>query len=176
MRTPTTLADGTRIDYGLGTRLGSLDGHRVLGHTGSGAGFSTVLESFPDDHVAIVVLMNTGNDARSPVLMATEIARAAIGLPDKPALRDLPPTKGELAALAGVTFDSDEGAVETFDRDGKLHFRIPGGPAEGVLLKQSEYVYAINENSEVHFVANGASSWSMLYVGGLFSDAKYRVQ
>jgi len=39
MRTPTTLADGTKIDYGLGTFLGSLDGHRVLGHTGSGGGF-----------------------------------------------------------------------------------------------------------------------------------------
>src|SRR6476620_4337761 len=46
MRTPTTLPDGTKIDYGLGTRLGSLDGHRVLGHTGSGGGFSSVLESF----------------------------------------------------------------------------------------------------------------------------------
>jgi D-alanyl-D-alanine carboxypeptidase len=39
MRTPTTLADGTKIDYGLGTRLGSLAGHRVVGHTGSGGGF-----------------------------------------------------------------------------------------------------------------------------------------
>src|SRR6186997_1623783 len=33
LRTPTTLADGTKIDYGLGTRLGSLDGHRMLGQT-----------------------------------------------------------------------------------------------------------------------------------------------
>jgi hypothetical protein len=39
MRTPTALADGTKIDYGLGTRLGLLDGHRVLGHTGTGGGF-----------------------------------------------------------------------------------------------------------------------------------------
>src|SRR5258706_9851737 len=45
MRTPATLADGTRIDYGLGTRLGSLEGHPVLGHTGSGGGYTTVLES-----------------------------------------------------------------------------------------------------------------------------------
>ena len=53
MRTPTTLADGTKIDYGLGTRLGSLDGHRMLGHTGSGGGFRNVFESFPDDHLTL---------------------------------------------------------------------------------------------------------------------------
>ena len=35
MRRPTELADGTRVDYGLGTRLGSFLGHRVLGHTGT---------------------------------------------------------------------------------------------------------------------------------------------
>jgi D-alanyl-D-alanine carboxypeptidase len=175
MRTPTTLADGTIIDYGLGTRLGSLEGHRVLGHTGSGAGFSAVLESFPDDQVAIVVLMNMGIGSGPPIVMATEIARAALGLPEKNALRDLPLPKEEVVALTGAKFDSDEGVVENFDRDGKLYFRVPGGQAEGVLLRQAQYVYAINEYSEVHFVANSASSWGMVYVGGLFVDAKYRV-
>src|SRR3954470_19144697 len=75
MRTPTTLADGTKIDYGLGTRLGSLDGHRVLGHTGSGGGFRNVFESFPDDHLTIVILMNLGDAASPPpVAIAAEIA------------------------------------------------------------------------------------------------------
>jgi CubicO group peptidase (beta-lactamase class C family) len=46
MRTPTMLADGTTVDYGLGTRLGSLEGHRILGHTGSGGGFGNVIENF----------------------------------------------------------------------------------------------------------------------------------
>ena len=32
MRTATLLPDETVIDYGLGTRLGTLGGHRVLGH------------------------------------------------------------------------------------------------------------------------------------------------
>jgi D-alanyl-D-alanine carboxypeptidase len=35
MRTPTKLASGNALDYGLGTRLGEL-GHPVLGHTGGG--------------------------------------------------------------------------------------------------------------------------------------------
>src|SRR6185369_6411470 len=33
MRTPSRLNDGTTIDYGLGTRMGTLEGHRVVGHT-----------------------------------------------------------------------------------------------------------------------------------------------
>src|ERR1043165_3808012 len=108
MRTPTTLADGTKIDYGLGTRLGSLDGHRVLGHYGgeSRGGFRPLLESFPDDHLTIVILMNMGDAASpSPVAVAPEIARAALGL-KKNALLDLPVPDAELATLSGK-YDSD---------------------------------------------------------------------
>src|ERR1041385_8698928 len=178
MRTPTTLADGTKIDYGLGTLLGSLDGHRVLGHSGgeSRGGFRPLLESFPDDHLTIVILMNMGDAASpSPVAVAPEIARAALGLAKKNALLDLPVPGAELAALCGK-YDSDEGPVEIFARDGKLHYRIPGSQIEGVLLRQAENVYAIDENTEAHFlVRGGRAEWSMVYIGGLLMDAKYRV-
>jgi hypothetical protein len=37
-------------------------------------------------------------------------------------------------------------------------------------------VYAINENTEAHFlVRGGRAEWSMVYIGGLLMDAKYRV-
>jgi D-alanyl-D-alanine carboxypeptidase len=175
MRTPTTLADGTKIDYGLGTRLGSLDGHRVLGHSGGGGGFRVLLESFPDDHLTIVILMNMGDAASpSPVAVAPEIARAALGL-KKNALLDLPVSGAELAALSGK-YDSDEGPVEIFARDGKLHYRIPDSQIEGVVRRQAENVYAIDENTEAHFlVRGGRAEWSMVYIGGLLMDAKYRV-
>jgi CubicO group peptidase (beta-lactamase class C family) len=175
MRTPTTLADGTKIDYGLGTRLGSLDGHRVLGHTGSGGGFRNVFESFPDDHLTIVILMNLGDAASPPpVAIAAEIARAALGL-KKNALLDLTVPGAELATLSGK-YDSDEGPVEIFARDGKLHYRIPGSQIEGVVRRQAENVYAIDENTEAHFlVSGGRAAWSMVYIGGLLMDAKYRV-
>jgi CubicO group peptidase (beta-lactamase class C family) len=178
MRTPTTLADGTKIDYGLGTRLGSLDGHRVLGHYGgeSRGGFRPLLESFPADHLTIVILMNMGDAASpSPVAVAPEIARAALGLAKKNTLLDLPVPGAELAALSGK-YDSNEGPVEIFARHGKLHYRIPGSQIEGVLLRQAENVYAIDENSEAHFlVRDGRAEWSMVYIGGLLMDAKYRV-
>jgi len=131
--TPTRLADGTKIDYGLGTRLGSLDGHRVLGHTGGGGGYRTVLASFPADHLSVVVLINTDDRSAPPAGTAAEIARAVLGL-KKRSLLDLRVPSAELAALSGK-YDSDDGMAEIFARDGKLHFRIPGTQTEGVLLK-----------------------------------------
>ncbi len=178
MRTPTTLNDGTVIDYGLGTRLGSLDGHPVFGHTGSGGGFNSVLETFPDDHLTIVVLMNTGYGAGPSLALGTAIARAMLGLPEKKILRDLPVPKEELAALVG-SYDSDEGLVENFDRPGnfgKLHFRLPATGVEGVMLRQAANIYAVNENTEVHFLLrNGRPMWAIVYVGELMLDAKRRV-
>src|ERR1043166_8424503 len=86
----------------------------------AGGGFRPLLESFPDDHLTIVILMNMGDAASpSPVAVAPEIARAALGL-KKNALLDLPVPDEELAALSGK-YDSDEGPEEIFARDGKLH-------------------------------------------------------
>src|SRR6185295_14410164 len=163
-----------KIDYGLGTRLGSLNGHRVLGHTGSGGGYRTVLASFPDDHLTIAVLINTDDGSAPPAAMAAEIARAALGL-KKSALLDLPVPGAELAALSGK-YDSDEGIVEILARDGKLHFRIPGTQGEGVLRRQAENVYAVDDNTEARFVVRGGrAEWAMVYDGGLLMDAKYGV-
>ena len=175
MRTPTTLADGTKIDYGLGTRLGSVDGHRVVGHTGSGGGYRTVLASFPDDHLTVAILINTDDGSAPPAAMAADIARAALGL-KKHTVLDLTVPSEELATLSGK-YDSDDGIVELFARDRKLHFRIVASHTEGVLLRQSQNVYAIDrdDNVEVHFVMSGRRAWSMVYHGGLFLDAKYRV-
>src|SRR5258707_474520 len=138
MRAPTRLADGTLIDYGLGTRLGTLEGHRVLGHTGGGGGFAAALESFPDDHLTVVVLVNTGNGATLPLTFAVAIARPMLGLPEKKTLRDLPVPQQELAAMEPGTFNSDEGTVENFARDGKLFYRDLPSRAEGPLLRQTE--------------------------------------
>jgi len=175
MRAQTTLADGAKIDYGLGTRLGSLDGHRMFGHTGSGGGFRNVFESFPDDHLTIVILMNIGDRGLpSPIAAAADIARAALGLKKNLPL-DLPVPDAELTALSGK-YDSDDGPVEIFARDGKLHFRIPGTPVEGVVRRQAENVYAIDDHTEAHFqVKNGRAEWSIVYIGGLLLDAKYRL-
>lgn len=87
-------------------------------------------------------------------------------------LRQKPPSPKRLSGK----YDSDEGPVEIFAHDGKLHFRIPGNKTEDLLRRQAENVYAINDNTEARFVMSGGrAEWSTVYHGGLFLDAKYRV-
>jgi hypothetical protein len=44
------------------------------------------------------------------------------------------------------------------------------------MLRQAANVYALNENSEVHFVVrNGRSTWTIVYNAGLMMDPKPRV-
>ncbi len=174
MRTPTSLPEGVRLDYGLGTRLGSLEGHRIHGHTGSGGGFSNVLESFPDDHLIVAVLTNTES---GPALnIATSIARAALGLAAEKPLQDLAVSQAELVALTG-NFDSDEGPIEQFVRDGKLRFRPVDAKIDGVpLLRQAENTYAADTLHQIRYqVRDRQAHWGVLYVGGLMIDAKHRV-
>jgi D-alanyl-D-alanine carboxypeptidase len=83
MRAPTVLSDGAQVDYGLGTRLGELQGHLVLGHTGSGGGFNNVLEYYPDDDLTIVVLTNS-ESAITALNIAGRIARAVLTIPPMP--------------------------------------------------------------------------------------------
>ena len=174
MRRPTELADGTRIDYGLGTRLGSFLGHRVLGHTGSGGGFTTVLEHFPDDRLTIAVLINTDGGAATSV--AADIARVALGVKEAP-LQDQPASKQELTAIAGA-YDSDEGPVTLMPCGERLCFALPGAGAEPMpVRRQGPFVYAIDRNNEVKFVERrGRVDWNLLYTGGLMTDAKQRVR
>jgi hypothetical protein len=96
------------------------------------------------------VLINTEVGANPALGLAAAIARPMIGLPEKVTLKDLPVPKPELESLAGV-YNPDEGKIENFARDGKLFFRLPSG-AEGAMRRQSENVYAINEDIEIHFV------------------------
>lgn len=177
MRAPTVLSDGTVIDYGLGTRLGMLDGHRVLGHTGSGGGFANALESFPDDHLTVVVLTNMEVGANLPLALAAAIARPLLGLPEKKPLSDLPVPNEELASLSAGTFTSDEGTVENFARDGKLFFRDLPSRAEGPMLRQAENVYAVGGDTEVHFlISQHRATWAIVYTGGMMMDAVQRVK
>jgi D-alanyl-D-alanine carboxypeptidase len=170
MRTPTALADGASIDYGLGTRIGLLEGHPVFGHTGSGGGFTTALETLPDDKLSIAVLINTASDGAATEL-AGAVARSVLGLADV-VLRDIPPPDAEVACIPGV-YDSDEGAVEVFNEGGKLHFRIPVQGVTGVIARQGRFSYAIDENRRVRFQCDpGRSRWAEVYSGGLMVDAK----
>ena len=119
------------------------------------------------------MLANT--EGAPSVTVAAAIARLALGLPEEPLL-DLAIPKEELDAFPG-TFDSDEGPVRLFARDGKLRAIEDNQTGEGTLLRrQAPYAYAIDKDHIIHFFTrNGKVEWGVLYAGGLMMDPKRRV-
>ena len=57
--TPARLNNGTNSSYGLGWGIGRVEGHREMQHSGGHAtGFTSFLAIYPDDRLAVVVLLN----------------------------------------------------------------------------------------------------------------------
>ena len=82
MWTPQFAPRGTRTGYGIGFRVGELDGRRLIGHDGAIYGFATTLLGLPDDSLGVVVVATldganavTDRIAMSALRLATE-ARA----------------------------------------------------------------------------------------------------
>lgn len=71
MITPTRLNDGTLTRYGMGMEVTEdQGGHRYLGHSGGGFGFSAVARWYPAEQLAVVVLTNSEPDSITAVANA----------------------------------------------------------------------------------------------------------
>ena len=73
MWSPMKLNDGSLHPYGFAWWVDPLLGHRCIGHTGETSGFNASFERFPDDHLTIIVLCNSGESGRA-YSVAREIA------------------------------------------------------------------------------------------------------
>lgn len=69
-----TFNDGKPSLYGFGWRISDLRGHRLTGHTGQTAGFTSANFKYPDQGLTVTVLTNTGETGNGG-LMATRIAK-----------------------------------------------------------------------------------------------------
>lgn len=171
MRMPTRPSNGPPLDYGLGTRLGSLEGHPVLGHTGGGQGFSTVLARYPKDDLTIVVLKNfdSGPGAR---VIAARLARRLLGLgPFQSVALSVPaPTR---RALVG-NWAGDEGPFRLKIEGTALLVEV-GGQSFAPPYR-GEATLEVGEDDLLRFVVeNGRADWALEYSGGLFDSAARRV-
>jgi len=75
------LRNGRDTHYALGLRLGVFEGHRVIGHSGEGAGYLSINRVFPEDRAAVVVLTNTMS---GPVAEIIADRLSEIALPKDP--------------------------------------------------------------------------------------------
>lgn len=58
--TPFVLSDGKPYPYGFGWSVADFRGHKLIGHSGSTAGFSAQILRFTDDDLSVIVLINQG--------------------------------------------------------------------------------------------------------------------
>ena len=58
--TPFVLNDGKPVPYGFGWSVADFRGHKLIGHSGSTAGFSAQIMRFTDDDLSVIVLINQG--------------------------------------------------------------------------------------------------------------------
>jgi len=61
MWTPARLNDGTTHPYGFGWAVETMNGHKRVHHNGGTPGFASDFERFPDDKLAVIVLINTAS-------------------------------------------------------------------------------------------------------------------
>jgi CubicO group peptidase (beta-lactamase class C family)/D-alanyl-D-alanine dipeptidase len=147
MWTPQTDAQGNKTPYGIGFGLGTLDGHRRIGHGGAIYGFATTLSALPDARLGVVVVATKDsvnavtNRIANTALKAMLTAREGklIPQPDKTS----PLSSGTAKELAGQ-YASGNKRFELIESAGKLSLlsNQGGEPSQlrvaGLSLKGSE--------------------------------------
>lgn len=138
--------------YGLGWNIMDYRGHQMIWHSGNGAGQPVLMTIFPDDHLGIVVMLNTWVAGTLHGLLTNKIADTYLGFPsrdwsgealprkaqirgeDAQALAALQPLRNpnapashNLAAYTGTYIDSLYGEQTVRLADGHLTLQM-GGP------------------------------------------------
>lgn len=120
------LDDGTPINYGFGLQSREIAGRRALWHSGSDAGFRSILSVFPDEGFAVAILAN------SPVnLMAPLLSVASLYLRDdagawRKSLPAAAPGIPKVDALHGHYAAPYRPAMRLFQHEGRLVAGIAG--------------------------------------------------
>lgn len=130
MTTPSKLADGTPTRYGMGISLANDPrGARLISHGGAIEGFLSHASWYPDQRVAVVVLMNSTGPL-SPAGLSRELAAQII-----PSVsRSVRPFAGDASALVGTYTGPGRGGpttvVITKAADGGILVSPNGAPAQ----------------------------------------------
>ncbi len=76
LQTPGKLRNGTPVQYGLGLEMTHAHGLRLIGHSGSTAGYKAWTGRYPEKRISVVLLCNNGDV--EPVKLGEGIAEQAL--------------------------------------------------------------------------------------------------
>jgi len=127
----TALSDGSLSGYGLGVYVNKIGAHRVISHDGASMGFLTQNRVYPDDGMAIVVMVNA-DFGSAQYEIAQGLEQLLLGPPPAAAIPPAPaqpppekPVHDETTGLARrVLEDLTAGRLDTglFTADGASYF------------------------------------------------------
>ena len=124
---PQPARAGLRTGHGLGFRIGSLDGIRRVGHSGSVYGFAAELAMLPDSGLAAVVLASRDLAAAVTTALADEALRGLLGRGRAPAAAA--PIPDALASRITGRWAAGDDTVRIRRRDGELVLERASGLA-----------------------------------------------
>ncbi len=151
MHTQGVLNDGTKIEYALGMTIGTYRGKKIVGHSGSDAGYRTHVVRIPQEKLGIVVLSNLGSVNASQAAFDIADVVLADKLDPKPT-PELKNESGDVAELSAEalqrfvgTYQLSDGGMTEVRLDGeKLVAQLPGGPAME-MIPQSDKEFLVKE-------------------------------
>jgi CubicO group peptidase (beta-lactamase class C family) len=105
----STLLDGRPTSYARGLYVANYHGVRKIWHTGETAGYEAFLARYPDQHISIALLCNTGQEVDVDSL-GDKLADLFLATPSTPTLASPAPaslnlTVEQLAPYAGLYFN-----------------------------------------------------------------------
>lgn len=160
MTTQATLDDGTRVQYGMGIKVGeNYRGLKYIGHGGTAPGFRSDAMWYPDAKMAVVVLTNTSPTQFVPAAVGSELAGAVLGRP-RPAEKyytdDPAPFVGKYRLVLGG--NQQPGAMFEVSPSPKgLAFSVNGSPPEPLPWAGGLTFYAGDDVTLTFRRANGDS-------------------
>ena len=116
METETLLKNGSATGYGLGVDVGTNAGRRVISHGGEVSGFTATNLVYPDDHTAVIVLVNQDAVSTSGAI-AQRIAGLLFATVDTLTASRTARARGLLEGLQHGTIDRS-----LFTADGNAYF------------------------------------------------------
>jgi CubicO group peptidase (beta-lactamase class C family) len=154
MQVPGRLPDGGEYDYAYGLGIGVYNGIAEIRHSGTTAGYRAFLARYPDAHVSVALLCNTGSSTPRQTLHAVADLYLAGLLKPEPAQAPVTVAEAELDALVGLYRNAERGDVMRIERDGNS-LRLGDGTA---LLARSSKRFTDGDGFVIEFDGAGGGS------------------
>ncbi|NAS12923.1 serine hydrolase domain-containing protein [Poritiphilus flavus] len=178
-----SLANGIKVDYGLGLRMGDFEGENLWGHTGGEESTWGMLKYMPERDISIAVLVNTNSTPHDALEIWGRVALVVLGKKE-PKHSDLPITEDLLGKIVGdykyVDFP-DERLYEVYQgNDGHIYVKGKNSDSRGEKLNhlgEGKFALTTYTMDRIIFHENGVGEivGYSVYANGSFRGLRNKV-